>query len=426
MKYEIKDEKNCTKVIEVNLDATDIEPVYKKILKNIKDNAQVDGYRKGKAPEEIVKKMFEKTIHDETQKDLILGTARKILDETKLHMVVDPILGDVKSELPDNLSFKIIVEVNPVFEIKDYKGIKVQLKHFKEVTQEDINREINKIRQSRGVLKESQKDEIKDGDYIVASIIGFIDGKPEPDLTGEDELIKIGEGTVLADIENGIKSMKKGEEKEIKTKLPDDYFNKKFAGKDAVFKIKVKSIKELQVPEFNDEFVKSLGGPYQTKEEMIDLIKRELEKYLKQQIRIQNIEMIFNELLKDNQFEVSRSLVEMEANELLRRYENRLLSQGLSIEKLGMDRAKIREAQLKTAEENVRLKYILRKIGEMESIEITDTDVENEIKRIAAENKEDADAMIKRAKPNWDLLKAQLLEDRVIDKLLEYAEKNVR
>ncbi|MCX7697868.1 MAG: trigger factor [Candidatus Goldbacteria bacterium] len=425
MKYEIKDEKNCTKVIEVNLDATDIEPVYKRILKNVKDNALVDGYRKGRAPEEIVKKMFEKTIHDETQKDLILDTARKILDETKLHMVVDPILGDVKSELPNNLSFKIIVEVNPVFEIKDYKGIKVQLRHFKEVTQEDINREINKIRQSRGVLKEVQKDEIKEGDYIVASIIGFIDGKPEPDLTGENELIKIGDGTILADIENGIKTMKKGEEREIKTKFPDNYFNKKFAGKDAVFRIKVKSIKELQVPEFNDEFVKSLGGPYQTKDEMIDFIKKELEKYFKQQIRIQNIEMIFNELLKDNQFEVSRSLVEMEANELLRRYENRLLSQGLSIEKLGMDRAKIREAQLKTAEENVRLRYILRKIGEVEGIEITDSDIENEIKRIAAENKEDADAMIKRAKPNWDILKAQLLEDRVIDKLLEYAEKNV-
>ena len=425
MKYEIKDEKHCTKVIDVHLDATDINPVYKKVLNNIVENAQIDGYRKGKAPEEIVKKIYEKTIYEETQKDLVLDTAKKILNETKLHIVIDPVLGDVKADFPESLNFKIIVEVNPVFEIKDYKGIKIDLKYFREVTQDDINREVNKVRQSRGILKEIQKDEIKDGDYVVTSITGFVDGKPEPELAGEDELIKIGEGSILPDIENGIKKMKKGEEKEIQTKLPDNYFNKKFAGKEAIFKIKIKAIKELEVPEFNDEFVKSLGGPYQTKEELINLIKLELEKYLKQQTRLQNIEMIFNELLKNNQFEVARSLVEIETNNLLRRYENQLLSQGLSIEKLGMDRSKIREAQQKTAEENVRLRYILRKIGETEKIEITDTDVENEVKKIAAEKKEDFDALVKRAKPNWDLLKAQLLEDRVIDKLLQYAENNV-
>jgi len=424
MKYEIKSEKNCTKVIEVNLDATDIDPVYKKVLNNVKENAQVDGYRKGKAPEEVVKKMYEKTINEEVQKDIILETAKKILDETRLHIVVEPVLGDVKADIPQKIDFKIIVEVNPEFEIKDYNEIKVDLKDFKEVTQEDINREVNRIRQSRGVLKESQKEDIKDGDYVVASIIGFVDGKPESDLAAEDELIKIGEGNILPDIENGIKNMKKGEEKEIKTKLPDNYSNKKFAGKEVLFKIKIKAIKELEVPEFNDEFVKSLGGPFKTKDELLEIIKSELTKYLKQQIRLQNIDMIFNELLKDNQFEVSRSLVEMETNNLLRRYENQLLSQGLSVEKLGLDRAKIRETYLKTAEENVRLRYILRRIGETEKFEITDSDVENEIKRVASENKEDVDAMIKRAKPNWDLLKAQLLEDKVINKLLEIAANN--
>lgn len=424
MKYEIKNEKNCTRVIEVNLDAIDIDPVYKKVLSNVKENAQVDGFRKGKAPEEIIKKIYEKTIIEETQKDIILDTAKKILNETKLHIVVDPILADVKSGLPESLSFKIIVEVNPEFQIKNYKDIKVDLKYFKEVTDEDINREINKIRQAKGILKEIIKDEIKDGDYIVASIIGFIEGKPEPDLTGEDELIKIGEGKILPDIENAIRTMKKGEEKDIKTKLPDNYINKRFAGKEVIFKVRIKAIKELEVPEFNDEFVKSLGGPYQTKDELINIIKQELSKHLQQQIRMQNADMIFNELLKENNFEVSRSLVEMEANNLLRRYENQILSQGLSIEKLGLDRAKIREAQLKTAEENVRLRYILRKIGEMENIEIADTDVENEIKKVAGEKQEDIDAMIKRAKPNWDILKAQLLEDRVVDKLLEIAGSN--
>lgn len=426
MKYEIKDEKNCTKIIEVNLDVADINPVYKKVLSNVKENALIDGYRKGKAPEEIVKKIYKKTINEETQKHIILETAKKILNENKINMVIDPILGDVKSEIPESLSFKIIVEVNPEFELKDYKGIKVDIKNFKEATQEDIDREINKIRQSRGILKEVQKDEIKNGDYVVASITGFVDGKPQPELTEEEKLVKIGDGTILLDIENEIKKMKKGEEKEIQIKLPDDYLYKKFAGKEAVFKIKIKAIKELEIPEFNDEFVKSLGGPYQTKDELINKIKQELSKYLQQQTRSQNVEMIFNELLKDNKFEVSRSLVEMEANNLLRRYENQLISQGLSIEKLGLDRAKIREAQLKTAEDNIRLRYILRKIGELEKIEITDTDIENEIKKIAVENKEDVDAMIKRSKPNWDLLKAQLLEEKVIDKLLEISGSNLK
>ncbi|HPD18412.1 MAG TPA: hypothetical protein PLF61_01980, partial [Candidatus Goldiibacteriota bacterium] len=174
----------------------------------------------------------------------------------------------------------------------------------------------------------------------------------------------------------------------------------------------------------NDEFVKSLGGPYQTKDELINVIKQELAKYLKQQIKMQNMDKIFKVLLKDNEFEVARSLVEMEADNLLKCYENQLLSRGLSKEKKGLDRDKIRAEQLKIAEENVRLRYILRKIGEIEKIEITDGDIENEIKKIAAESKEDVDALIKRAKPNWDVLKAQLLEDKVIDKLLEIAGSN--
>jgi trigger factor len=426
MKYETKNEKNCTKIIEVNLDANDVEPVFQKVLENVKENAQVDGYRKGKVPENIVKKTFEKTISEETQKDLILETTKKILSEINLHIVTDPVLGDVKSDIPNSLDFKIIIETNPEFEMKDYKEIKVDLKDFKEVTPDDVDREVNKLRQSRGILKDVQKDEIKDGDYVVISIAGFIDGKPEPELTGEDELIKIGEGNILPDVESGLKSMKKGEEKEIRTKLTDDYFNKKFAGKEVIFKVKVKSIKELEVPEFNDEFVKAIGGPYQTKDELIDVIKQELAKYLKQQIKMQNLDLIFNVLLKDNEFEVAKSLVEMEADNLVHRYEKQLLSRGLSMQKMGLDRDKIREAQLKTAEENVRLRYILRRIGEIEKIEITDGDIENEIKRIAAESKEDVDAMIKRAKPNWDVLKAQLLEDKVIDKLFEIVESNAK
>jgi trigger factor len=418
MKWEVKDEKNCRKVISVIVEKDDIKKVHDEIFRNIKNNAQLDGYRKGKAPDDIIKKRYAATIKEEVQKDVIPKAGTEVLQKTNLHLVTYPGIKDVKYESDEKITFTIIAETNAEFELREYKDIKINKKALKEVTDGDVDREIARIRQSRGTLKDAGRDIAKEDDYAEVSMAGFVDGKAEADLTGENELIKIGAKSVPADLEDGIRGMKTGQEKEIRVRFQKDYANQKFAGKEASFKVKLKNLKLLDMPEFNDEFVKSLGGKFQAASELKDAIKAELAKQAETDARNSNIDQIFKELLKRNVFEVAEGLVDHEAKSIMTRYENQLSSQGLSLEKLGLNRDQIRAGYLKTAEENVRLRYILRKAAEAEKIEVRDADVEAEIRKIAETTKEDADAMLKRAKQNWDALKAQFLEDRVIERLL--------
>lgn len=420
MKWEVKDEKNCRKVISITVEKDDIKKVHDEVFKNIKNNAQLDGYRKGKAPDDVIKKRFAATIKDEVQKDIIPKAGTEVLENLKLHLVTYPGVKDVKFESDEKITFSLIAEVNAEFELKSYRDIKIAKKELKEVSDADIDREVARIRQSRGTLKDSTSDTVRADDYATVSMAGALEGKAEADLTGENEMIKIGSNTVPPDLENGIKGMKVGAEKEIKVRFPKDYVNKKYASKDAVFKVKVKNIKTLDVPEFNDEFVKSLGGKYAAAAELKNAIKEELKKQAENDVRNFNLDLVFKELLKRNVFEVAEGLVEHEAKTILSRYENQLVSQGLSIEKLGLNREEIQKNYNKTAEDNVKLRYILRKVAEAEKIDVTDADVEAEIKKISETTKEDTEAMIKRAKASWDALKAQFLEDKVVERLLSF------
>ena len=262
------------------------------------------------------------------------------------------------------------------------------------------------------------------GDYVESSIVGFIDGKAESELTTDNQVSQVGAGNLIKGLDDAFVGMKVGAEKDVETVFPDDYFNKKYAGKKAVFKVNIKSVKKMELPELNDEFAKNNGG-----HESVDALKKMIEEELKKQaeadVRSHNAGEIIRKLIDANKFDVPYAFVEQEINNIMSRYENTVKQQGLTLEKLGMDRNEIREKQRKNAEENVKTMYILRKIAESEGIELSDEDVENEIKKIAEDMKQDSGMMIKQSKTqgSWDALKAKLQEDKVVEKLIEYNAK---
>ncbi len=183
-------------------------------------------------------------------------------------------------------------------------------------------------------------------------------------------------------------------------------------------KVVLKGIKELELPELNDEFVKSLGGELKTVDSLKNAVEENLKRQAETEVKNSGMENIFKELLKRNDFEVAEGLIQQEMDNIMARHENNLKKQGLDLEKLGIDKKEIREKNREQAANNVRLRYILRKIAEKENIEANDSDIENEIKKVAENTKENYDGLLKRAKSSWEPLKAQLLEDKVIERLL--------
>jgi|GEM_PF-1040788 len=427
MKWEVKDEGKCTKVITVTVDSETVRKSHDKVFNDIKNNARVDGYRKGKAPEAILRSMYAGTMREEVLKDVVPASYSEALKESNLNVVTYPNVRNVKftGEGVTDVTYEIVAEVAPVFEVADYSKMKIDAKKLKAVTNEDVEREIKRIRQYRGTLKVAEKDTVADGDYAEVSLSAFIDGSAVSELTTETQLVNIGGGPgALLDLEKGIKSMKVGQEKDIEVNFPKDYFNNKFAGKKALFKTKLKAVKTLDMPEMNDAFAKEATG-HDTVEALKTAIETELKKQAEQEARGHNTSLIFKELLEKNRFDVPKGLVEQELDNMINRYMNSLRQQGMRPEQLGINTQELRQRSVPQAEDNIRLMYILHKIGEKEGISISDADVEAEIRRIAADMKQDPDAMVKqaKAKDSWDALKGKLHEDRVVEKLLSIAVK---
>ncbi|MCE5301232.1 MAG: trigger factor [Spirochaetia bacterium] len=419
MKFEVKDEKNCRKVISVEVSKEKMAPVEKKIFESFRDSARLDGYRKGKAPDHIVRAKFKKEIDEETVKEVVQETYGEVMKQAGLKVVTYPMLKDVKNT-DDGLKYQIVVEVDPVFELKDYKNIKVDKKELKEVKDADVRTEIDKIRQYRGKMVDSLSDTAKEGDYVTISFAGFVDGKAGEGMASDNQILRIGEGQFIKDLEEGMVGMKLGEEKDINVKFPADYQKKELAGKPAVFKVKMKEIKTLEMPEMNDAFAREISGK-ETVAELEALIKDELQKQAQEDIKNASVNQVITELLKMHEFELPQGLVEEEINNIVSRYQNNLSQQGLTLKALNMTIEDLRERSRKQAYDNIRVIYILKKIAEKEGIEATDADVEAEIRKIALSSKGNPDDMVKqaRARGSWHALKARLTEDRVIDSLIQ-------
>lgn len=424
MKYDVKNGKNCVKIIDVVIDKERIEESRKKIFKGIKENAEINGFRKGNAPDELIQTHFGDKIKEEIIKDIVPATYSEIMKELNLKIVTDPFLDEIKYNDTGEILYQIKVEVSPEFEIADYKNIKIKEKKLEKVTDKDIERELNKIRQYRGKLIDSKNEKVEKGNYAVVEIAAFIDGKAIAELTANNFTINVGSNSVLKEIEEGLIGMKKSEEKDIELTFPSNYFNKNFAGKKALFKIKLKEIKEMELPEANDEFAKTTGN-YASINDLKNKIKEELEKNVEIDIKNHKIEQIINHLFSQNKFEVPAGLVEQEITNLINRYLNNLSQQGLTLDKIGETMENLRKSFEKQAEENIRLIYIILKIAEKEKIEVTDENIEDEIKKIATDINQNADAIIKQTKQNgnWETFRIRLLEDKVIDYLLNLSEK---
>jgi trigger factor len=422
MKYDVKSEKGCKKVIEVVVDSETIEKAKSKVIKSIKENAVVNGYRKGKVPEEIIKTQFADKIKEEVLKEAVNNSYMEIMKELQLKIVTDPNIAEIKYNENNEILYKIIVEVAPEFEISDYKNIKIKEKKSGEITEKDIERELNKLRQYRGTLKKAEHEKVKEGDFAVVSIAAFIDNQAVAELTTENYTINVGSNTVLKEIEDGIKGMKREEEKEIKLTFPEDYFNKNYSGKKALFKVKLNEINEMQLPEANDEFAKTIGN-FNSISELKDKIKEELQKQIDIDLKNYKIDQIIEKLLQENDFDIPEGLVIMEMNNLTSRYIDNLAKQGLTLEKIGRTRDEIFISTRKQAENNIKLIYMLLEIAKREKIEVTDSDIENEIKKTAIEMKQDAEQLISqlKARGNWELFRTNLLEEKVIEYLLSVA-----
>lgn len=394
-----------------------VDKAYGKNIKKI----SIPGFRRGKAPRAFVEKYYgENIFYEDAINSIYPEAVEEAVKEAKLEVINDKVDFDIVEIGKDKgLTFKVALTVKPEVNIQNYKGIEIKAKSV-EVTEEEISKELEKQRERNARFIEVTDRAAKDGDIVVIDFKGSVDGVAFDGGEGTNHSLKLGSKQFIEGFEEQIVGHKKDEDFSINVKFPEDYGAKDLAGKDAVFEIKLHEIKEKELPELDDEFVKDISE-FDTLKEYKEDIKAKLleskETESKNDIDNQIIDKV-NGLLEA---EIPEAMFENKVNEDINDFARRLQSQGLDMKTYmqytGLDNEKFKKEFRPMAERQVKLRLALEKISELERLEPTAQEIENKYKEYAENYKMDVEK-IRTFIPEKDI-KMDLSCEKAIDFLRE-------
>mgnify|MGYP003298659641 CR=1 FL=1 len=358
-----------------------VNNVYRKQVKNI----AVPGFRKGKAPRSIIEKMYGTGVfYEDAINDLIPEAYTEALKEAAIDAVGQPEF-DVVSIDDNGLLLSAKVYVKPEVEIKDYLGIEVE-KEVTPVSDEDVDREIETIRErnSREIDVTDRAAEL--GDTTVIDFEGFCDGVAFEGGKGTDYALKLGSGSFIPGFEDQIVGKSVDEEFDVNVTFPAEYHAEDLAGKDATFKVKIHAITKVELPELDDDFAKDVSE-FDTFAEYKADVKAKIEKRHESAAENAVEDKLVEALIEKLEADIPEPMFVAETENFVRDYDTRLRSQGLDLNTYfkytGMTLDSLREQMRPQAERQVKARLALEKIAVLENLEATEDDINAEYEKIA-------------------------------------------
>lgn len=372
--------------ITVSVDAAGFENAVQKAYMKARGNISIQGFRKGKAPRKMVEKLYgEAAFYEDAVNQLIPDFVGPAVEETGYHLVAQPEINVESLNKDNGVVFKVIATVKPEVEISDYKGIEVE-KVVKAVTNEDIDNEIEKIKQKNGRIVTVDNRAAQLGDTVNIDFEGFKDGAAFDGGKEDGFDLKLGSGQFIPGFEDQIVGKNTGDEFAINVVFPESYQMEELAGQPAEFKIKLHEIKSTELPEIDDDFVKDTTE-FDTIDELRTDIKNKLEENSVKNADADADDKLFETVIEKMNAEIPEVMFETKIDEMVRDFDYRLSRQGLNIEMylsyVGMDKTAFRKTFEEQAKKQVKLRLALEKVAELENIEISDEKVDEEVNRIA-------------------------------------------
>lgn len=391
-------------------------------LKKLARTAKIDGFRPGKAPLNIVKKNYLNSIHVEVANDLIRSTLYQAMDAKKLNPAGIP---DVEP-MPitggnDAFTYHATLEVYPEIEIKELDKDKVEIIKS-EVSNEDVEKMIGKLLEQNKSWSLVERA-VADGDKIVFDFEGFVDGEAFDGGSAKNHGLVIGEGKMIPGFEAGIIGAEVGKEIEVKVTFPTDYGSEELSGKDAIFKITVKEVKEGQLPELTDEFAKE---KFNIKEGGVEAFKKDIkanmERQLERQVASNNREAAFNELASKNPIAIPKALIDKEIGRMSHELYHRIFGNEHHENETIPDFPK--EIFMEEATKRVHLGLLFSEYIDKHKIEVDSKRVDTMIEKFAEayENPDELRAAYKNNKDRMADLSSLVIEEMVAEKILESAD----
>ena len=386
-----------------------------------KNQISVPGFRKGKVPQAMVEKMYGASMfYEEAANDLIPGAYEAAAKESGLDITSYPEIDVVQMEKGKNFIFTAEVALRPEVELGAYKGVEIE-KVITEVTDEDMEEEIKKVQEqnSREVTVERAAE---NGDKVMIDYAGSVDGVAFDGGTAEGQALVLGSGTFIPGFEEQLIGAAAGADVDVNVTFPEEYHAKDLAGKAALFKVKVHEVKTKEYPEVDDEFAQDVSD-FETLAEYKEDLKKRLEERKAETAKAERQQKVMNIVVENAKMDIPEAMVKKSTDDMMNQYAQDLAAQGLSMDiyfqYTGMTPQQLAEQMKPQALANIKNRLVLDAIAAAENVEITDEEIEAEIKRLAETWKMEADKV--REYMDVDLMRKDMSAQKALDMITDAA-----
>ncbi len=389
--------------------------------KKNKNKMSVPGFRKGKVPQQMIEKMYgPEVFYEDAANALIPDAYEKELSEHKeIEVVSQPKIEVTQCEKGKPFIFTAEVALKPEVEIGKYKGVKID-KIDREVTDEEVDKAIDRERESNARTISVEDRPVKDKDMTIIDFEGFVDGEAFEGGKGENYPLTIGSGAFMPGFEEQLIGAKIGEETEVKVTFPEDYHAEELKGKDAVFKVTVHEIKEKELPELDDEFASEVSE-FDTLAEYKEDVKKKLAEKKEADAKNQKEDAVIEAIINDSKMDIPEAMIDTQTRQMAQDYAGRLQQQGLTLEQYfqftGMNADKFLEQMKPGAKKRIESRLVLEAVAKAENFEISDEEYDKEVARMAESYQMEADKLKDLI---GDYEKEQIIEDLKIQKAVDF------
>jgi trigger factor len=417
IKIDVEDLSSTKKRLQIEIPgevvSKEIDSAYRKLSKK----AKVKGFRPGKVPRTILQRYYGDYVQNEVMSSLISDTYLKAISEKDIKPVSQPTIDNGTLEEGKAFEYSATVEVKPDVDVKDYLGLQLQGRKVR-VAKGDVDKRLRELQDLHAQLAtEEKRRKIREGDFVVIDYEGSSDGRPFEGSGGKDLMLHIGSGGFVPEFDEKLIGAGRDDEREVEVTFPEDHPT--MAGKQAVFRVKVKEIKKKVLPKLDDEFAKDIGGHEDLKElrsRIREDLKREGEESAKRDLERQLVE----KLIEHNFFDVPRSMVEGQIDYFVADTKIRLASQGVDLKDVRIDEGKLRKDFEEAALKRVKQGLILEKISALEGISAEDEEMTERLREISLrtnQNLEKVRGYYQKGDRMADL-RARIVEEKTLDFLL--------
>ncbi|MFH1784577.1 MAG: trigger factor [bacterium] len=424
MKVNVSKPESWKVVLDIELPQDMVNQELEDIFLKLQRSAVLPGFRKGKAPQEIVKQQFTQQAMKEAIEKLVPKAVDQALHEHNISPVTTPSVYDLDPNKDKPLTFKISVEVKPETDPSSYRKIKIN-KGSSVVTDEDVQKQIDTLRERSARLIQASHDTVQEGDFVVVDYEGpGMDTTKDPFKTEKrkNQLVKIGDEGIEKFFPGFTKPLigaKAADQRESKVVFPNDHNDKKLAGKEATFNITVQEIKERQLPEVNDEFAKEVG--LDSISVLKDNIRENLQSQRDAKVKRSMENQLIDDIIKNNEIECPPSLVEQEMDYIVARTKEYFARQGINPAQMGAKDEELREKCREDALRNVKAHLLLESISKKENIQVSDEEFDKRLQETIEHNKDASDKVKEHfTKYKSDII-AQMVQENTFKFLLDNA-----